>query len=177
MDPIFLTFLENSRAEALALAQQSDVLRVIPLPPLPPSRYLCEFRLPCLRWRAGGAVEAAPGPVMALLRFPEDYLRSCDPQLYMKVASVVDPPDILHPNIAATTVCLGAQFPAGAPIRLLLGQLYDILAFRNHTVDERNALNPQACRLLRQNPGLIRQLRPAPLVRPKARLAIQVTAA
>lgn len=163
-DRVFANFLQNALIEARELAAESHVLRVCPMPPLPPSSYLCQFGLPYLRRLPSGLVEVAPGPVLAGIHFPEDYLRAADPHLYLKIASVLTP-DLVHPNVHGSTVCLGSAFAPGTPIRVLLWELFDILAYRNVSLDERNALNPMACRLLRAHPHLFDKLESRPLRR------------
>ena len=176
MDHVFRRFLENSYEEAQKLEAESDILRLAPQPPFPPSFYLVEFQLSYLRRAPNGTVEPAPGPVTAVLHLPPDYLRSHDPHLFARVASVLTP-DIIHPNISPYgTVCLGAQFAPGTPIQALLREFYEILAYENFTVNEANALNREACRLMRQHPELRRQLKPLPLVRRHRKLAVQVEA-
>jgi hypothetical protein len=165
MDLIFQTFLENTARDAIELQVRSDVAMLTPLPPLPPSRYSCTFALPYLRRQSSGTVEISPGPVVCALDFPEDYLRSTDPYLFMKLASILSD-GFLHPNVSpAGNVCLGVGFAPGTPIAGLVWELFDIVTYRNCTVDERNALNPEACRLVREHPSLIEKLSAPPLVR------------
>ncbi len=163
-DQVFLAFLHNTLIQALALAEVSEILHIFPLPPLPPSRYLCVFQLPYLRRLPSGVVDVAAGPVQAGVSFPEDYLYAADPHLYLKVASMLTQ-DFVHPNVRGSAICLGAAFAPGTPIRALIWELYDILAYRNVTLDERNALNPEACRLLRAHPNLLDRLEVRPLRR------------
>jgi hypothetical protein len=173
MDPILSAFLENTLREAGDIAEKSDVLNLVPLPPLPPSAYLCEFAVPYLRRLASGLVEVAPGPVQIVINFPDDYLRSTDPRLFLKVASVLTP-DLIHPNLYGTAVCLGSAFAPGTPITALLWELFDIVSYQNVTLDERNALNPEACRLLRAHRRLLAQLHPQPFLRRTHMLQITV---
>lgn len=163
-DRVFLAFLHNTLIQALALVEESDILRILPLPPLPPSRYLCEFQVPYLRRLPSGVVDVAPGPVRAGLSFPENYLYAADPHLYLKVASMLTQ-DFVHPNVRGSVICLGSAFAPGTPFRVLAWELYDILAYRNVTMDERNALNGEACRLLRACPEMVDRLEIPPLVR------------
>jgi hypothetical protein len=163
-DRVYLAFLQNTLVQTLALAEESDVLRVLPLPPLPPSRYLCEFQLPYLRRLPSGVVEVAPGPVQAGVSFPGNYLSAADPHLPLKVAAMLTQ-DFVHPNVHGSVICLGSAFAPGTPFRVLVWELYDILAYRNVTLDERNALNPEACRLLRAHPNLLDRLEVRPLRR------------
>ena len=147
MDDVFQTFLDNTAKDAAELQVRSDVVVLDPLPPLPPSRYSCTFQVPHLRRLPSGIVEIHPGPVLCGISFPEDYLRSTDPKLFMKMASVLNP-GFLHPNVLFGSVCLGSAFTPGTPIGALVWELFDIVTYRNCTVDERNALNPEACRLV-----------------------------
>ena len=161
MDQVFQSFLENTAADAAALQRKSDIVALEPLPPLPPSRYVCTFEVPYLRRLPTGVVEIHRGPVLCGIGFPEDYLRSTDPKLFLKVASIVNP-GFLHPNVLLGSVCLGSAFSPGTPIVALVWELFEIVTYRNCTVDERNALNPEACRLIREYPSLVGTLaRPA----------------
>jgi hypothetical protein len=174
MSAVFQAFLHNMFAEARALAEKSDVLRLTPLPPFPPCGYICEFDVAHLCRQAEGVVTIQPGPVVAAVLFPEDYLHSTDPRLYLKVASVLEPRNLVHPNIRGGVVCLGSAFMPGTPITALLWELYDIVSGQNVTLDERNAMNPEACRLLRAQPELLAQLQPKPFLRRRHKLQIKV---
>jgi len=173
MDRIYRAFLENTLAEAAELQAKSGVLTLLPLPPHPPSGYQFEFRVPYLRRLAEGTIQTDPGPVLGLIRFPEDYLRSTDPKLYMKVVAVQNP-DLVHPNVQDGCVCLGAGFAPGTPISALVWELFEIVTYRNRTVDERNALNPEACRLVRAHPGLVDGLERPRLFRPRRKIRLTV---
>lgn len=156
MDRTFEHFLENTASDAAELQRTSDLVVLDPLPPSPPSRYLCRFSVAYLRRTPAGTVAIDPGPVNCCIRFPGDYLRCVDSRLFIRVASVLTP--VLHPNIFEGIVCLGAGFAPGTPIRAVVWQLFQILTYRNCTVDERNALNGEACRLLRMYPELLQRL-------------------
>ena len=154
MDGVFRLFLENTYTEAMEFAARSDVLRIAPVGGSPPFSYACNFRVQYLQRLPSGTVEIHPGPVHCLIHFPNDYLRSTDPKFYMRVASVLTS-DFVHPNVAGGIVCLGGGFAAGTPISELLWLLFQIVSYRNCTLDERNALNAEACRLLRACPELL----------------------
>lgn len=173
LDKVFHGFLENTFKEVKELAKRSEVVQISPLPPFPPSGYICEFRMPYLRRLSSGVVEIAPGPVLAVLHFPEEYLRSTDPRLYLKVVSVLTK-NLTHPNILGLAVCLGSSFAPGTPITALLWELYDIFSYQNVTLDERNALNPEACRLLREHPEALAKLKPEPFLHRKHKMRIKV---
>jgi hypothetical protein len=162
MDHVFRTFLENTASDAAALQQKSAVVAVDPLPPIPPSRYVCTFRVSYLRRLPTGIVDISPGPVWCGISLPEDYLRSTDPRLFLKIASIGNA-DFLHPNVLSGAICLGSHFAPGTPIDALIWELFEIVTYRNCTVDERNALNPEACRLLREHPSVMEKLPRPPL--------------
>jgi hypothetical protein len=170
---VFQTFLENTAVDAAELQERSEVMTLTPLPPLPPSRYGCAFQIPYLHRLPSGVVEIHPGPVHCGISFPENYLRSSDAMLFMRVASVLNPA-FLHPNVLAGSVCLGSTFAPGTPISALVWELFDIVTYRNCTVDERNALNPEACRLVREYPALLEKLERPPLFRSSRSIQISV---
>jgi len=175
MDVIFHRFLENMLAEAKEVAQSSDVVRLRPMPADPPVTYLCEFRVPHLWRRPSGLVELSHQPVLGTIHFPEDYLRSTDSHLYMKVASVLTP-NFVHPNVYGSVVCLGSAFAPGTRLSWLLREFYEIVSYSNYSLDERNSLNPEACRLLRAHGHLLESLKPEPFLRRKRNLQIAVRA-
>ena len=172
---VFERFLRNTKEEAAALVDKTNLLRISPEPRDPPHRYLCELDVPYLRRLADGPVVPAEGPVLAGIQFPDEYLHSVDPHLYMHVVVMLTP-DIVHPNISPPFVCLGSAFRPGTSITALVTELYEIVSYQNFCVEERNALNPEACRLFRNRPDLLQGLRPAPLFRRKRRLQIEVKA-
>ena len=152
MDQIFLAFLENTAADAAELQQKSDLLTLRGIPPMPASKYECCFRVPYLRRMPTGIVVMDPGPVHFTITFPNNYLRSTDPSLGMRVAFIASP-GFLHPNVLSGAVCLGGQFAPGTPIEALAWELFEIVTYRNCTLD--HALNQEACRLIREYPSLL----------------------
>lgn len=173
-DMIFERFLRNAAAEAEALAAQGDVLRVW-REGRAPATFFCEFALPYLARETSGAVTRRDGPVRAVVHFPADYLRSTDPGLYMRVASVLTP-DLTHPNVRPPVICLGAAFRPGTGLAVVLREMYSIFSFANFSLIETNSLNPEASRLVRAHHHLIDELSPPPLVRRPRNLRIRVNA-
>ena len=174
MDRIFQRFLENTAADAVALQRKSDVLVIEPLPPFPSSRYRCRFDVPYLRRLPAGTVAIEAGPVTCCIRFPGDYLCSADSRLFIRIAAV-QTADFLHPNVLDGIVCLGTAFAPGTPICGVVWQLFEIVTYQDRgcTVDERNALNPEACRLLRAYPGLLATMARPRLYRPRGRGGVE----
>ena len=171
MDSVFRLFLENTHAEATEFAARSDVLKIVPVGEFPPSTYACNFHVQYLERLSGGTVEIHPGPVRCVIHFPSDYLFSTDPKFYMRVASVITP-NFVHPNVVRGIVCLGGGFAAGTPISELIWLLFQIVSYRNCTLDERNAMNAEACRLIRSCPEMLAKLGRPRLLRPRDRRRI-----
>jgi hypothetical protein len=171
MDHVFDAFCRAAAREAETLAAQSDVLAIVPLPPMPPSRFLLRFAIPYLRRRPDSTIEPAPGPILAGIRFPADYLLGTDPHLWMRVVSI-ETPALIHPNVREGVACLGAQFAPGTPFRVLVRAVYDLLTYQLMTLDEQNALDPEACRALRAAPDLFTHLSAPPLTRRTHRITV-----
>lgn len=171
-DVIFERFLANAAGAARDLAARSDVLRVH-TDPRAPATFLCEFAVPHLRRLADGVVAVHPGPVHAAVHFPPDYLRSADRHLYLHVAAVLTP-DLVHPNVRGTAICLGSAFRAGTALGNILRELYEIFTYANYSLVETDSLNPEACRLLRAHGHLLEQLTPRPFVRRSLKLRVKV---
>jgi hypothetical protein len=177
MNGVYEMFLHTGLVDAMELAEQSaGRLGVFPQPPFPPSRYGVAVHVPFLRRSASGVIEVITDePVLLGLSFPEWYLRSSDHHLALSVVSVLTP-RVVHPNVRGSTVCLGQRLPPGAPLRLLLYELYEVIGYRNVGLDERNALAPEACRLLRGRPDLLARLAAPPLRSGRSPLSVTVSA-
>lgn len=172
MDQIFRRFLTSARADAEEINQKSGVARVA-LNPASPATFLCEFQAPYLRRLPGGTVGIHPGPVLAAILFPEDYLRSSDAHLYTRVAAVLSP-HLVHPNVLGPVVCLGYRFRPGTRLGLIVHELYEIFTYSNYSLVESNSLNPEACRLLRAHAHLLEQLHSPPWLRRKRSFTVRV---
>ncbi|MDR4468956.1 MAG: hypothetical protein MRJ68_11795 [Nitrospira sp.] len=172
MDCVFDAFCLAAQREAEELIEKSDVLSVRALPPAPPSRFLLQFRVPYLRRTIRHTIEVAPGPVEAIVHFPADYLLGTTPQLWFRVISITTA-GFVHPNVRDGVVCLGAQFTPGTPLRILIRTLYDLVTYHTMTLDERNAMDPEICRLLRADPQILHSLSAPPLTRRTHRVTIK----
>lgn len=142
-DRILETFLRRQRAEALALAADSDVVHVLPLSTgISPDRYLVAFD-------CTGLVEERPGCIVedqhfeVGVWFPSDYLRTANP---FRVLTWLGPRNVWHPNIAADAplICVGRLTP-GTSLVDLIYQIYEIITFQKVTMREDDALNKPAC--------------------------------
>jgi hypothetical protein len=176
-DKVLTRFLQNSFWKATKLLAESDVLSIIDLEGDPPFLFLLGFNniSHLIKDPEREEVVSLMSPVFANIFFPPDYLRSVDPALYLKMVAIPDQ-GFFHPNVKLPHgwVCLGHDFLPGTDLSDLIFHLYDIITYRNVTVDERDALNPEACRYLRQNPEVIAGLKNPPLRRRKLNVQVKV---
>ena len=160
-DPILSGFLEDSLSKGCRLVEQSKNFTLLPDPSTyPPLQYILLFHdIEYLSYDPGHSIEKVKGTIHVIVKFPANYLRSMDPLLYAKIATVLEQ-DFFHPNVYSSigTICLGHQFLPGTPLDSLTWHIFDIITYRNFTVNENDALNPQACRFIRENPGIIKTL-------------------
>jgi len=122
-DKIYEAFLRQQLEAGMALANNSDVLALTPLPGSePPSRYIAHFsgRNGLVRDPRGGIVEF--DKFVVGICFPEDYLRRVNiPQ----VLTYLGPhPDPWHPNIRPPFVC--AHIEPGSSLVDILYACFEI---------------------------------------------------
>lgn len=157
-DPIFHGFLEAQFKAARQLAGQSDIVEIMPLPPFPPERYLLRFKCCCLRGTDAADLKES-GEVLVGISFPPDYLRSINAG---DVVTLLDPPDLFHPNVRPPFICVGDLSP-GTGLVDLAHQIYEIITFqKRNTV---HGLNPSAIEWARSHQDRL-PLDPRPLRRP-----------
>jgi hypothetical protein len=143
-DGTFESFLRHETEEASALAAESDLLDLQPLPGSPPGRFVVEYR-------CTGLVRADDESIRKADRFavgiwlPSDYLRRA---AVPEVLTWLGPLEVWHPNIQPPLICLGHLAP-GTPLVDLLYRCYEVICYQRCTMREDNALNWQACRWAR----------------------------
>ena len=165
-DRIMQSFLRQSFAEGRALSMQSDILTIAsPSEDPAPGKLLCHFHnLPHLQRRPDGTVErVSQGSIVLGIHFPVDYLRSTDRWMPLQLISLLAPATFFHPNVKAPVLCPGTQLTPGMSLTDLIWHTYDIVTYHNMNTDERDALNPEACRYFRQHPEVLAKLQPPPL--------------
>ena len=147
-DTIREDFLTTQFEEGMALAQASDILKLIPMEGAPPYRYAAEFHCTGLVRDAEGDVAEATRFAVGIW-FPEDYLRRAEP---WQVLTWLGPRHVYHPNISARApfICVGRLVP-GTTLVDLLYQCYEIISYQKVTMREDDALNPPACSWARAN--------------------------
>jgi hypothetical protein len=149
-DKVFAKFLEQQYAEGRALAEQSDILTLLPEPGPCPQRYFAEFRCQGLVQDREGRIGPC-GLFIVGITFPNDYLRRAETP---EVLTWVGPVNAFHPNILGPRgwVCIGTLEP-GTALSSILYQLYEIIAFWKYNPREHHALNRFACSWARNNQG------------------------
>ena len=147
-DPIRDAFLRRQFEEAIALAESSDLVRVVPMGGSPPDRYSVEFLCKGLVRKQLGEVTEADHFIVGIW-FPADYLRRAEP---WQVLTWFGPRWVFHPNISdeAPLICVGRLAP-GTPLVDLIYQCFEIISYKKVTMREDDALNRNACGWAREN--------------------------
>jgi ubiquitin-protein ligase len=145
-DTIFQRFLERQRAEGMALAESSDILR-LHIPPMAPPHFVAEYFCRGLICDAAGEIKEA-NHFQVGVWFPKDYLRRADPFEMVRLFT----PGVWHPNISADLplICTRRITP-GTTLVDILYQIYDILTYQKYNPREDDSLNKSACSWARAN--------------------------
>jgi hypothetical protein len=143
VDRVFQAFLECEQAAALALAEASDIVSLVPLGTSPASRYLAEFRCKGLV-HEGSEIRTCDRFVIGIA-FPEDYCRRPNAAA---LVSLLAPENVWHPNVRFPVICPG-MMPAGTGLVDLIFQCYEILTYGEMGMID--PLNEEACRWARTN--------------------------
>lgn len=146
-DKILEGFLRCQREEGMALADASDLLRLVPVDGSL-QLYLAEFRARGLVQHHSGAVVEADRFAIGIF-FPESYLRAADP---FTVLTMLEPLNAFHPNISprAPFICIG-NLAAGTPLVDILYRCFEVISYQRVNMCEDNALNKPACAWARRN--------------------------
>ncbi len=145
-DVIFRAFLEHQYREAMALAEASDILELMPLGPAPVQGYVARFHCTSVTKAATGPIVETNRVDVALTLF-DDYLRAADPY---SLLTVLDPSTLYGPHVRPPFICIGDVTP-GTPVAQLLFRVFDVLVFANVTMVEHKAMNREACAWARRN--------------------------
>lgn len=162
-DAVLAAFLACARDDAARVNLESDVARVVPDPrggELPESNFIVFEGVEHFRRTDSGSIVAAREPIAVSCSFPEDYLRSHDPRLHLRVLALRT--RMFHPNVSEAAICL-VGFRAGLRLRGIVESLYSVLSSR--AFDVRSALDHSAARFYVEHPDRVRALRSPPLWR------------
>jgi len=144
MDNIARSFLGQQRAQALALADSSDLIGLTVLPGEPPQRYI-------LAIRANGLVQGTDGSIREFDRcdigiyLPGDYVRVVRPEEVLTYLGPHARP--FHPNLRPPFCCV--HIPPGMALTDLIYAVHEIWTWTLvGTAD--NGLNPAAAEWARR---------------------------
>ena len=143
MDKVFDAWLDECIADAMALADDSDLLD---LEVLDRQHFLGRFR-------CRGLVGQPDVEVRGWERFDlgfwlaDDYLRCVSS---LDVVTIMAPMGVFHPNAAGPRCCIGPIAP-GTPLVDLLHRAYEVISWQEVAPNEFDALNPVACAWARHN--------------------------
>ena len=153
MDSVLAGFLERQCEEGLALAERSPLLELEPVSGSPPDRWIARFACRGLVRGPAGPVEAEGFAVG--IWFPDDYLRRASTFECLTMLHAPGAPRVFHPNcgaspLGADCICIGHLVP-GTPLVDVVLQCFEVLSWQNVSLDERNALDREACAWGRAN--------------------------
>lgn len=139
-DVVYRSFLEKQLEEGLALADASDIVKILPMREDPVQHYVAHFTAKGLVRDRDGSVTEADACAVGIW-FPVDYLhRFVTP----KVLTWLGPSNVFHPNIRPPVICVGHVGPGTSLVDLLF-QIYEIWSYQNVVMREDDALDGDAC--------------------------------
>jgi hypothetical protein len=146
-DPIYEGFLTRNCEEGMQLAEQSDLIKLYPMPFAPP-HFVAQFRCKGLVRGDDGTIGEASLFEVGIW-FPPDYLRRANP---FEVLRFMGPPNCWHPNISDRypLICVGRLLP-GTPLVDILYQVFEIITYHRFNPRENDCLNKAACAWAREN--------------------------
>ena len=151
MDQVFAGFLEHQLEAGMALAARSTLLTLVPSTGTAPDRYVARFACRGLVRAPGGAIVEGEGFEVGIW-FPADYLRRADA---IEVVSWLGPRNVFHPNVGpgpngGQFICVG-RIERATPLVEILMRAYEVVTYQRVTMDERDALDHEACAWARAN--------------------------
>ena len=147
-DRVYTTFLAQQHDAAMALAEESDILDLVPHSGHPVARYVALFRCRGFALDRTGKVTEAERFAIGIT-FPPDYLEIARQE---EILTVLSPDRTWHPNVSAKAPFMCANVRAGTELVSLLYQIWEILTWNRVTMREDDALNSAACAWARHNP-------------------------
>jgi hypothetical protein len=147
-DPILTSWLRQQYEEGTALAEQSDLFDLDPVPHARidgvPQAYVARFHNTGLvREPDGEIVEASEFHVG--IYFPRHHLRHAST---FEILTWLSPANICHPNVRLPYLCAGRIAP-GVELVDLVYQVFEIISYHNWA--SHDALSPEAAQWARHN--------------------------
>jgi hypothetical protein len=130
MDPVIHRWLEKNIAEAMALAAESDILKLRTIARAenaPPQHVIARFECRTYILKHNGEVGTSDHAAVGIY-LPDHYLRQANAY---EVLTWLTPKNAFHPNIRGSAICVGERFfKPGTPLVELIFQLYSIVSFQ-----------------------------------------------
>lgn len=151
MDQVFAGFLEHQLEKGMELAARSTLLTLVPSAGAAPDRYVAHLACRGLVRASGGEIVESEGFEVGIW-FPADYLRRANA---LEVVSWLGPRNVFHPNVGpgpngGQFICAG-RIERATPLVEILMRVYEIVTYQRVTMDERDALDHEACAWARGN--------------------------
>lgn len=143
VDPIFDHFLRTQHEEGHRLAEASDLLELMPLDD---QRFIATFSCRGLVRDANGEVREHDRFAVGI-RFAEQHLRHVE---IGEALTWLAPREIFHPNVKPPFICVG-PIAAGTGLVELIYRCFEVITLQNLSMDERNALDREACSWARRH--------------------------
>jgi hypothetical protein len=149
-DDVRRAFLTHQHQTAMKLADDSDILDLLPLerPPDPPEAYIARYFCNSVVRRRDGQIVVAPTHCEVGIRFSKDHLRYVNPS---RVVTWLGPSNFVHPNIRGPGICCGHIEP-GTGLVDILYQCFEIICYVNWAPHD--PLDPVAAQWARNNQHL-----------------------
>lgn len=140
-DPVLEAFLQQQFQQGMALAEQSDLLELLPVAA---DRYIARYHCKGLVCSSSGEIEEAADFAVGIW-FPTDCLWEVHPA---HLLTWMHPNNVWHPNIRPPGLCVGHVSP-GVEIVDLLYQCFEIITYHNWSPHD--PLNAAAAQWARNN--------------------------
>ena len=140
-DPVLEAFLQQQFQQGMVLAEQSDLLELVPLAK---DRYIARYQSKGLVCAPSGEIVDAADFAVGIW-FASDYLWEVHPA---QLLTWLHPHNVWHPNIRSPAICVGHISP-GMEISDLLYQCFEMITYHNWSAHD--PLNPEAAQWARNN--------------------------
>ncbi len=143
-DAVFAGFLDRQTQDGLALAHESDLMR-LHISPMAPPHFVAQFFCDGLVREGDGEIKRASEFQVGIF-FPPEYLRRSDPFEMLRMFT----PHVWHPNVSREhpLICIGRLTP-GTPLVDILYQIFEVLTYvKWNTAD---GMNRAACAWAREH--------------------------
>jgi len=144
-DQLFIDFLEDQHDPAMALDQESNMIKIHPKGPKPYQEYDVEFFCKGLVQTRTG-IEKVEG-FLVNFNFPSEYLRRENPS---EIITILWPFPVFHPNCLFHLICTGHK-RKGTMLSEFIHSCHRIFTYQMYNLDRNEAMNKNAWLFARKN--------------------------